>query len=283
MKKTIAMLLALSTVGAMNMSAMAANTTKFEVNGKPVTLESYTENKCVMVPVRSIAESLGFQVSWNADHTIKLNNGQMQSDLSIGENRYFVYTSIDGAVGMSAPFSLGAAPTIKNDRAYVPVELFVPLFGNDSSTVQISGDTVKITTPDVQDNASQIPNPLTEHASRQEIIKAVGFSVPEITAPDGYKASVFLDISGETADIRYTNGDKTLYFRMSRGSEDNSGDYNTYSTEKTVQVKNITVKTRGNDGIQLALWENGGFSYSISTDDSLTEAQVSALVSSTLQ
>ena len=186
MKKTIAMLLALSTVGAMNMSAMAANTTKFEVNGKPVTLESYTENKCVMVPVRSIAESLGFQVSWNADHTIKLNNGQMQSDLSIGENRYFVYTSIDGAVGMSAPFSLGAAPTIKNDRAYVPVELFVPLFGNDSSTVQISGDTVKITTPDVQDNASQIPNPLTEHASRQEVIKAVGFSVPEITAPDGY-------------------------------------------------------------------------------------------------
>ena len=256
MKKTIAMLLALSTVGAMNMSAMAANTTKFEVNGKPVTLESYTENKCVMVPVRSIAESLGFQVSWNADHTIN-----------------------DGAVGMSAPFSLGAAPTIKNDRAYVPVELFVPLFGNDSNTVQISGDTVKITTPDVQDNAFQIPNPLTEHASRQEVIKAVGFSVPEITAPDGYKASIFLDISGETADIRYTNGDKTLYFRMSRGSEDNSGDYYTYSTEKTVQVKNVTVKTRGNDGIQLALWENGGFSYSISTDDSLTEA----LVSSTLQ
>ena len=41
----------------------------------------------------------------------------MQSDLRIGDNSYVVYTAVEGMAGMSAPFSLGSAPIIKNNTA----------------------------------------------------------------------------------------------------------------------------------------------------------------------
>lgn len=52
-------------------------------------------------------------------------------------------------------------------RFYVPVDLFVPLFGNDPAVVKVSGDTI-IIDPDTtteDGDSSQIPNPLTVHNS----------------------------------------------------------------------------------------------------------------------
>ncbi|MFR7450465.1 MAG: hypothetical protein ACLUT5_14500 [Butyricicoccus sp.] len=68
----------------------------------------------------------------------------MQSDLRIGDNSYVVYTAVEGMAGMSAPFELGSAPVIENNTAYVPIDLFVPLFGNDPATVKTGGDTITI-------------------------------------------------------------------------------------------------------------------------------------------
>ena len=52
-------------------------------------------------------------------------------------------------------------------RFYVPVDMFVPLFGNDPAVVKVSGDTI-IIDPDAKTedgDSSQIPNPLTVHNS----------------------------------------------------------------------------------------------------------------------
>ena len=300
MKKTISMLLALAVAGTMAAPAMAVNDEpmviapapntqsqqaqmKIVVKGKTMPVQTISVNGCTMAPVRAICEALGFKVTWNADRSININNGEMQSDLRIGDNSYVVYTAVEGMAGMSAPFSLGSAPIIKNNTAYVPIDLFVPLFGNDQATVKTSGDTITIN-PDAKTedgDSSQIPNLLTAHDSLAELAKAVGFDIKALTVPAGYEADAYIDISGELAEVFYVKGDDTLVYRVSRGEGDNFGDYNTYSNKKTVDVNGVSVELRGNDKVNVATWSNGGFAYSVSAKQGISETEVAAVVSST--
>lgn len=300
MKKTISMLLALAVAGTMAAPAMAVNDEpmviapapntqsqqaqmKIVVKGKTMPVQTISVNGCTMAPVRAICEALGFKVTWNADRSININNGEMQSDLRIGDNSYVVYTAVEGMAGMSAPFSLGSAPIIKNNTAYVPIDLFVPLFGNDQATVKTSGDTITIN-PDAKTedgDSSQIPNLLTAHDSLAELAKAVGFDIKALTVPAGYEADAYIDISGELAEMFYVKGDDTLVYRVSKGEGDNSGDYNTYSNKKTVDVNGVSVELRGNDKVNVATWSNGGFAYSVSAKQGISETEVAAVVSST--
>ena len=301
MKKTISMMMALAVAGTMAVPAMAVNDEpmviapapnaqsqqaqmKIVVKGKTMPVQTISVNGCTMAPVRAIAEALGFKVTWNADRSININNGEMQSDLRIGDNSYVVYTAVEGMAGMSAPFSLGSAPIIKNNTAYVPIDLFVPLFGNDPATVKTSGDTITIN-PDAKtedDDSSQIPNLLTAHDSLAELAKAVGFDIKAPTVPAGYEADAYIDISGELAEVFYVKGDDMLVYRVSRGEGDNSGDYNTYSNKKTVDVNGVSVELRGNDKVNVATWSNGGFAYSVSAKQGISETEVAAVVSSVL-
>ena len=296
MKKTISMMMALAVAGTMAAPAMAVNDEpmviapvpnaqsqqaqmKIVVKGKTMPVQTISVNGCTMAPVRAIAEALGFKVTWNADRSININNGEMQSDLRIGDNSYVVYTAVEGMAGMSAPFELGSAPIIKNNTAYVPIDLFVPLFGNDPATVKTSGDTITIN-PDAKTedgDSSQIPNLLT----LAELVKAVGFDIKAPTVPAGYEADAYIDISGELAEVFYAKGDDTLVYRVSRGEGDNSGDYNTYSSKKTVDVNGVSVELRGNDKVNVATWSNGGFAYSVSAKQGISETEVAAVVSST--
>lgn len=294
------MLLALAVAGTMAAPAMAVNDEpmviapapntqsqqaqmKIVVKGKTMPVQTISVNGCTMAPVRAICEALGFKVTWNADRSININNGEMQSDLRIGDNSYVVYTAVEGMAGMSAPFSLGSAPIIKNNTAYVPIDLFVPLFGNDQATVKTSGDTITIN-PDAKTedgDSSQIPNLLTAHDSLAELAKAVGFDIKALTVPAGYEADAYIDISGELAEVFYVKGDDTLVYRVSKGEGDNSGDYNTYSNKKTVDVNGVSVELRGNDKVNVATWSNGGFAYSVSAKQRISETEVAAVVSST--
>lgn len=301
MKKTLSLMMVLAVAGTMAAPAMAANDEpmviapapnaqsqqaqmKIVVKGKTMPMQTISVNGCTMAPVRAIAEALGFKVTWNTDRSININNGKMQSDLHIGENRYFVYTAVDGMAGMSAPFELGSAPIIKNSTAYVPIDLFVPLFGNDPATVQVSGDTITID-PEAKTedgDSAQIPNPLTGHESLAELAKAVGFDIKAPTVPAGYTVDAYIDISGELAEVFYENGSDTLLYRVSKGEGDNSGDYNTYSTNKTVNVNGVSVEMRGNDKVNVAVWSNGGFAHSVSSEQGIAEADVIAAVNSAL-
>ncbi|WP_417002036.1 stalk domain-containing protein [Agathobaculum sp.] len=301
MKKTISIMMALSVAGTMAAPAMAVNDEpmviapapnaqsqqaqmKIVVKGKTMPVQTISVNGCTMAPVRAICEALDFKVTWNADRSININNGEMQSDLRIGDNSYVVYTAVEGMAGMSAPFSLGSAPIIKNNTAYVPIDLFVPLFGNDPATVKTSGDTITIN-PDAKTedgDSSQIPNLMTAHDSLAELAKAVGFDIKAPTVPAGYEADAYIDISGELAEVFYAKGDDTLVYRVSRGEGDNSGDYNTYSNKKTVDVNGVSVELRGNDKVNVATWSNGGFAYSVSAKQGISETEVAAVVSSAL-
>lgn len=256
-------------------ATMAFSATAFAGTSSPYSLningKAANEEVLVLVPLREAAEQLGFKVSYNKG-TILVDDGIMHTNLTIGENSYQVVTSNPDLVGMSAPFSLSSAPVMTNGKTYVPIELFVPLTGNDSSIIKTDGSAISISKKaDTKNEDVQIPNPLTEHETLADLAKTVGFDVTLPTLDKAYKETAFIDISGTIADVRFADDEDTITFRKAKGSDDISGDNKTYKENKTIAVKDVSVSVKGNDGINTATWQKDGFTYSFSSDKAMTQ------------
>ena len=175
MKKLLKpMVIAAAATMAFSATAFAGTSSPYSlnINGKAANGEVL-----VLVPLRETAEQLGFKVSYNKG-TILVDDGIMHTNLTIGENSFQVVTSNPDLVGMSAPFSLSSAPVMTNGKTYVPIELFVPLTGNDSSIIKTDGSAISISKKaDTKNEDVQIPNPLTEHETLADLAKTVGFDV----------------------------------------------------------------------------------------------------------
>lgn len=115
------------------------------VNSKElVGAKTQVENGVVLVSLRAVAEELGFKVEWNgSDDSVKIDNGEVNTTLRIGVDSYYKASST--AIGLTAPFSFGAAPMLIDEKTYVPAELFGLLY-SDSETVSIDGDTLFVNT-----------------------------------------------------------------------------------------------------------------------------------------
>lgn len=256
------------------------------VNGQNTNLDavikgSRTDLNAVMVPVREICEKLGFTVTWHKDKTVTLDNGSMHSTITIGEDAYIASTSIPGAIGTTAPFTLGAAPIIIKDSTYVPLGLFRVLLGNGEDVVTVKDNQISIQT-EMPENI-QIPSPLTEHTTIEALKKAVSFNFVEPTVPAGYKTNLIQDISGDLAEIRFSDGKNTIHYRVSAGSEDNSGIGYVYDSTKEITVDGSQITCKGNAGtISLAVWEKGGLSYSLFSEEGLTATQMQDIIESIL-
>ena len=108
---------------------------------------------CVMVPLRAVAEKLGFTVTWNGDGSILLDNGVMHSTVIVGRDLYQVTTSNSDLVGMSAPFSLGVPPYVANGTTYVSLGLFDALLGSQQGAVTMENGIISLDTdPLTKDN-----------------------------------------------------------------------------------------------------------------------------------
>ena len=269
MKKLLKpMVIAAAATMAFSATAFAGTSSPYNLN---INGKAANEDVLVLVPLRETAEQLGFKVSYNKG-TILVDDGTMHANLTVGKNDYQVVTSIKDAVGASAPFSLSSAPVMTNGKTYVPIELFVPLTGNDDSIIKTDGSTISISKKaDTKDEDVQIPNPLTEHETLADLAKTVGFEVTLPAVDKAYQETAFIDISGETADVRFADGEDTITFRKAKGSDDISGDYNTYDENKTITVKGVSVSVKGNDGINTATWQKDGFTYSFSSDKAMTQ------------
>ena len=269
MKKLLKpMVIAAAATMAFSATAFAGTSSPYSlnINGKAANGEVL-----VLVPLRETAEQLGFKVSYNKG-TILVDDGIMHTNLTIGENSYQVVTSNPDLVGMSAPFSLSSAPVMTNGKTYVPIELFVPLTGNDSSIIKTDGSAISISKKaDTKNEDVQIPNPLTEHETLADLAKTVGFDVTLPTLDKAYKETAFIDISGTTADVRFADDEDTITFRKAKGSDDISGDNKTYKENKTIAVKDVSVSVKGNAGINTATWQKDGFTYSFSSDKAMTQ------------
>lgn len=122
-------------------SVIAGNSTfSLQINGKDTGVIP-----CVMVPLRAVAESLGFRVIWN-NGSVLVDNGVIHTNVTIGKDLYIMSTSLEGSGRSSMPFSLGAAPYLSHGVTYVPVTLFQHLLGNSDNVITVDGGKIMINT-----------------------------------------------------------------------------------------------------------------------------------------
>ena len=76
----------------------------------------------VQIPVRAIAESAGFEVSWDTDtKTVSISSGSIECDFRIGNPVVTVKTSMDGGMLAYKAINMDTNAIIVDDRTYIPV------------------------------------------------------------------------------------------------------------------------------------------------------------------
>ena len=150
MKKLAPTLLSLALAGSLCLPAMAAPAVldsaapsgyTIQVNGTDTDIQG-----SMMVPLRALAEAMGYTVTWSGEQI--------------------------------RPFSLGCPPYAVNGTTYVPLALFDALLGNQEDAITGDSGTISIQT----DPSTQIPNPFVECGTLAEAQDQAGFS---LNLPDG--------------------------------------------------------------------------------------------------
>lgn len=230
----------------------------------------YTEDENTLVPLRAVAEKMGYIVDWNdADQTVTVSSDEWEVVLTIGIDSYFGVTKIKDADGMTAPQSYGAAPKLIEDTTYVPAKMF-ELMGYKCNVIGQFADFLKVNS--AVDETEQIPNPFVSYESIEDA-KAVLDYIPAVPSyiPEGYVLDDISVMDNEMLQLICTdkNGSRILY-RTAKGSEDISGDYNSYKNIETVKVNGCDVVLKGNDNLyHNASWADNDYSFSVSGDNGI--------------
>lgn len=286
MKKTIALLLGVSTIIGTSMPVLAKDENKTKL--KPIVISSNVfnnqinnnliiagkvvnigkarviiNNGNVMVPLKVTAESLGFKVSLDVKNKIiTLDNDKIKTQIKVGVDSY--YYSSSHAIGFTAPQSFGAAPILMDNVVYVPIKIYNLLF-NDENVVgsffceATDGQLVYVNNEEYTigrfvDSKSDdvlapigMPNPIEEFNTVEDAQKSLKFkTVVPKEIPSEYKVKFISTISKEVFQICYSNDKNDILFRMAQGMDKVDGDYNEYKFTKTIKVKGISVTLKGN-------------------------------------
>lgn len=111
---------------------------------------------------------------------------------------------------------------------------------------------------------TQIPNPFVDCETLADAAALAGFDIIVPDSVDGYEERAITAKENDMIQVLYLHGDDQVCIRKAVGEEECSGDYNAYSEEKTVTVGDKEVTLRGNNGkVMVAVWSEGGYSYSI--------------------
>lgn len=135
-------------------------------------------------------------------------------------------------------------------------------------------DQLQPTDPPVQ----VVPN-IVSFSTAGELSDYIGFQVSDIgELPFLPTECTYTAFWRELAEIKYEDGEQAAVFRKSVGEDDNSGSYDDkLITEITVGTLNVTLK--GDGGIcRLAVWTDGGYSYSLRLSAGMTEEAWSAMI-----
>lgn len=118
-------------------------------------------------------------------------------------------------------------------------------------------------------------NDIVEVSSVEELSETVGFEVSEPgNLPFEPESVVYTAYWAEMAEIIYTNDEQTAAFRKGIGSDDVSGDYNSYELTSEISVNDINAMLKGNgETYTLAIWTDGEFAYSLSLSEGVGDAE----------
>lgn len=127
----------------------------------------------------------------------------------------------------------------------------------------------------------QIANPFTDCETLEEAAKITGFSLklPD-DLPDGIEETAIRVMDGTMIEVICTGSGEELRVRKAAGSEDISGDYETYENVCELAAGERTLTAKGNgDTFSTATWTGEGFSYSISSENGMSQEDLISLAS----
>ena len=163
------------------------------VNGPLNTVYENIDN-VIMVPLRSNAEGLGYNVEWDGEtNTVFISSGAQFATFTIGEDAY--------TVAKTAPMSLGSAPILfGGDTTYVPLTFFTELLNinarpEDNGYVLTVPNLVTLTSIEEDGSLS------VQDENFGEVIVRIDENT-EITA-DGKPAERDMLAAGQLLDIEY--------------------------------------------------------------------------------
>lgn len=131
-----------------------------------------------------------------------------------------------------------------------------------------------------QEQGVQMGSQIENVDSLKALSQKTGIPLEELTGlPFEVVRTEYVSYWTELAEIQYFGQTDSLCYRKSIGTDDNSGDYNTYAQEKTLELSSCTVTFKGNtDGYLLATWTDGTYAYSISVTSPMTEEAFRSLL-----
>lgn len=98
------------------------------------TAETYTNGEHTMIPLRLVAEDLGYNVLWNGEEmSVAVANDNVNIKIYIGADSYYIESG--KGTGMANPVMIGAAPELKDSKTYVPVVMITMLRHYDRLSV----------------------------------------------------------------------------------------------------------------------------------------------------
>jgi hypothetical protein len=130
-------------------------------------------------------------------------------------------------------------------------------------------------TPDVA-----IARPYTVCETMQEAEALAGFA---LECPEEYQELRLSEIAvyqNSLIDAAYCDAsdEVRMHIRKAEGSDDISGDYNTWETETKIQAAGKTVTLKGDEGLyRLLIWTENGYSYAVSLSEGILPEEAAAL------
>lgn len=135
--------------------------------------------------------------------------------------------------------------------------------------------------PTTPDDTVYTPWGSVTYESAAALSAAVAFDIADLpNLPFTPTETVYQKYEDNLAEIIYSDDTQVLSYRVSKGSEDNSGDYNEYEFFSVKECNGIPITLEGNgDLIYKAVYEQDQYSYSITSSAGLTEQQLMDMIS----
>ncbi len=116
--------------------------------------------------------------------------------------------------------------------------------------------------------------------SLEALAQKTGLPLVELTGlPFAPERTEYVSYWGNLAEIQYFGETDTLRYRISQGTDDNSGDYNVYAQSTETEISGNVVALKGENGAYtLAVWTDGQYAYSISVTVPISREIFTALI-----
>ncbi len=196
-------------VAIMAAAALAAGTTSMaatvSVDDAVITDTAYSAGETLMIPLRTVAESLGYEVNWEAEtQGITLTKGVHYITMNIGVDGY--------TFARTAPMPLGAAPVLSAEGiTFVPANILSEVM---QQTYEAKEDGIVISTAVAEEKTEETTEETAEQVAG--IATVTGISETTITVNDNVLGEVILNIAEET-EILNADGEKATIADLSEG------------------------------------------------------------------